>query len=241
MKLLFIFMILTFLCASIMAQEYTADYWLQKGDEFYINNSYGLALRCYEKAIEINPLNADAWHNKGDVLNELNRTTEADAAFSKATELSASTTSDTSSTSESNASQAEVSVSSLTSTSEPTYFDHVSADQAGSDGITCQFTLADDNTNEVASDGIFQLEVVNEEYDEEIGVKYLDKTIEVKSSDFRIGTTPLRPNNPLPFFQTGRLVLDSRPSPGKRIVAYFTFTTPEGRVLTDNAFVSYWK
>jgi tetratricopeptide (TPR) repeat protein len=87
MKFVFIFIILAFLCASIMAQEYTADYWLQKGDEFYINNSYGLALRCYEKAIEINPKDAYAWNNKGNFLKELGHATEADAAFAKAIEL----------------------------------------------------------------------------------------------------------------------------------------------------------
>jgi tetratricopeptide (TPR) repeat protein len=83
----FILVALTVLCTSIMAQEYNADYWLQKGDGFYKNNSYDLALRCYEKAIEINPQDADALHIKGDILKELGRTTEADAAFAKATEL----------------------------------------------------------------------------------------------------------------------------------------------------------
>ncbi len=48
---------------------------------------YDLALRCYDKAIEINPQYADAWHNKGDILKESGRTTEADAAFAKATDL----------------------------------------------------------------------------------------------------------------------------------------------------------
>jgi tetratricopeptide (TPR) repeat protein len=97
----FAFIVLTFLCTSIAAQEYTADYWLQKGDEFYKNNSYDLALRCYDKAIGINPLDADAWHCKGNVLREMNRTIDADAAFAKATELNISKVSDVSSTSDS--------------------------------------------------------------------------------------------------------------------------------------------
>ncbi len=42
--------------SSIMAQDLTVDYWLQKGDEFYYNDSYDLALRCYDKAIEIDPM-----------------------------------------------------------------------------------------------------------------------------------------------------------------------------------------
>jgi tetratricopeptide (TPR) repeat protein len=84
--LTFIFIVVTVLCTSIIAQEYTADYWHQKGDGFYKNNSYDLALRCYDKAIEINPRDANAWHNKGDILKELGRTKEADASFDKATE-----------------------------------------------------------------------------------------------------------------------------------------------------------
>lgn len=85
----FAFMLVTLsvLCASGMAHEDTADYWHQKGDDFYKNSSYDLALRCYDKAIEINSLDADTWHNKGNVLMELGRTKEADAAFTKATEL----------------------------------------------------------------------------------------------------------------------------------------------------------
>lgn len=240
LRLLFISM--TFLCTFTLAEDFTANYWLQKGDEFYNNNSYDLALRCYDKAIEIDPLDGEAWQNKGVVFNELGRTTEADAAFATATELTSPTKSDASSKSDMDTSELDVSALRLTSaSSEPTYFDHVSADQAGSDGITCQFSLADNNTNAIASDGVFRLEVVNEEYDGEIGMKYLDNIMKVNSSDFMMGTSILRPNNPVPFFQPSRLILDSKPSPGERIVAYFTFTTPEGRALTDNSFVAYWK
>lgn len=80
-------MVITIFMPEIMAQDYTADVWLQKGDEFYKNNSYDLALRCYDKAIEINPLDAKAWNNKGNTLKEMGRATEADAAFTKAIEL----------------------------------------------------------------------------------------------------------------------------------------------------------
>ena len=71
--LAFIFMVITIFMPEIMAQDYTADVWLQKGDEFYKNNSYDLALRCYDKAIEINPLDAKAWNNKGNTLKEMGR------------------------------------------------------------------------------------------------------------------------------------------------------------------------
>lgn len=85
--LAFVLIALTVLCTSIVAQQYSADYWLQKGKEFYKNNSYDLSLRCYDKSIEINPKNADAWNNKGVVLKELGRNSEAEDAFAKSREL----------------------------------------------------------------------------------------------------------------------------------------------------------
>ena len=93
----FIFIALTILCGIIAAQEYTANYWLQKGDEFYKNNSYDLALRCYDKAIEISPNNADIWQEKGNILKNLNRIEESESALAKANELNASIMSDASS------------------------------------------------------------------------------------------------------------------------------------------------
>lgn len=87
MKLVFILIFLAFLNTSTMAQEYTANYWLQKGDEFYNNSSYDLALRCYDKAIEIDQFNPDSWNDKAKVLTKLGRNTEADIAYAKAKEL----------------------------------------------------------------------------------------------------------------------------------------------------------
>ena len=108
MKFVFILILLTFLNISTMAQEYTANYWLQKGDEFYNNRSYDLALRCYDKAIEIDPLDANAWNNKGNALKELDRIAESDAAFAKAEDLTTSAISDESSSSASDANVAAV-------------------------------------------------------------------------------------------------------------------------------------
>ncbi len=45
------------------------------------------ALKVYDKAIEINPQNTDAWNNKGDALTELNRSDEALKAYDKAIEI----------------------------------------------------------------------------------------------------------------------------------------------------------
>ena len=67
-----LFIALAILASCITAQESTADAWLQKGDQFYKNSSYDLALRCYDKA---------------KVLTKLGRNTEADTASAKAKEL----------------------------------------------------------------------------------------------------------------------------------------------------------
>ena len=83
----FILIVIIIFIPAITALDHTTDAWLQKGDGFYKNNSYDLALRCYDKAIEIDPLDAEAWNNRGNALRELGRDTESDAAFTKAIEL----------------------------------------------------------------------------------------------------------------------------------------------------------
>jgi tetratricopeptide (TPR) repeat protein len=84
LRFIFCFIFLVALSATAITQEDNSSFWLQKGDEFYKNNSYDLALRCYNKAIEIDPENAYAWNSKGNILKKLNRTDEANSAFVKA-------------------------------------------------------------------------------------------------------------------------------------------------------------
>ncbi len=45
------------------------------------------AIGAFDKAIELDPQYAKAWNHKGQVLQDLGRTTEADAAFAKAKAL----------------------------------------------------------------------------------------------------------------------------------------------------------
>lgn len=61
--------------------------WRSKGVAFGEQGNYDEALKAFDKAIEINPLDAKAWYNKGITLKSLGRTTEADAAIAKAKEL----------------------------------------------------------------------------------------------------------------------------------------------------------
>ena len=49
--------------------------------------AYDNALRAYDKAIELNPNNAKLWHEKGNVLKQLDRGNEAIRAFDKSIEI----------------------------------------------------------------------------------------------------------------------------------------------------------
>lgn len=51
--------------------------WLAKGVEFYQKGKYTEALECYDRAIEIEPLDARAWHNKAATLGKLGKYKEA--------------------------------------------------------------------------------------------------------------------------------------------------------------------
>ena len=45
------------------------------------------AIKAYDKAIEINPQDSNAWDNKGNALYDLNKTDEAIKAYNKAIEI----------------------------------------------------------------------------------------------------------------------------------------------------------
>ncbi len=61
--------------------------YLSRGDDFYQSNEYELALKAYDKAIELKPDYTVAWHNRGFTLGKLGRHEEALKAFDKAIEL----------------------------------------------------------------------------------------------------------------------------------------------------------
>lgn len=60
--------VLAALCSSAVAQEETADYWLNLGHELYENGSYEEAANAYDKALQIDLENASAWLGKGESL-----------------------------------------------------------------------------------------------------------------------------------------------------------------------------
>jgi tetratricopeptide (TPR) repeat protein len=67
-----------------LIQDNTAIYWLNKGNEFYQNGSYELAIKCYNKSLEINPEDTITWLWNGKALNELKRYNESIISYDKA-------------------------------------------------------------------------------------------------------------------------------------------------------------
>ncbi len=50
-------------------------------------NEHDEAIKAYDKAIEINPQDSDAWYNKGVALDKLDKSDEAIKAYDKAIEI----------------------------------------------------------------------------------------------------------------------------------------------------------
>jgi tetratricopeptide (TPR) repeat protein len=65
----------------------SASDWFDKGSQLYMNGSYELAIKCYDKAIELDPSYDGPWINKGFCLEHLGRYNEALEAFDNATRL----------------------------------------------------------------------------------------------------------------------------------------------------------
>jgi len=64
-----------------------AEKWNNTGDAFKSAGPYVDAIKCYDRAIDIQPNLAKAWYNKGLALQKLSREKEAQVAFVTAMEL----------------------------------------------------------------------------------------------------------------------------------------------------------
>ena len=115
----------------------------------------------------------------------------------------------------------------------PTYFDLPLIFQAGPDGTSIQFSLKDDTTSVVASSGTLWI-VIN---DSKTGETYLDKMIDVKETDFQMGVSALGEKlgeKPIPFYATGRIVLDTLPKQYTDVDEYLTFIPSQGKKFTHH-------
>lgn len=69
-------------------QSITVKDWVNRGITLYNQGKYDEAIKCYDKAIELNPQAAEVWYNKGTVFSKnLSRYGEAIQCFDKAIEL----------------------------------------------------------------------------------------------------------------------------------------------------------
>ncbi len=64
-----------------------ATMWGNKGNTLVESSMYDDAIRCYDKALEINPCSMEAWNNKGLALARTGRLAEAVQSYDKALEI----------------------------------------------------------------------------------------------------------------------------------------------------------
>jgi tetratricopeptide (TPR) repeat protein len=76
------------LCAiSTAGSEHTAGYWNTIGTNLAELGQYGDAIKCYDKAIGIDPTFAWPWNNKGNAFYNLGEYNESIMAYDKSLEI----------------------------------------------------------------------------------------------------------------------------------------------------------
>lgn len=63
--------------------------WITVGNTVLHEGQYSLALKCYANAIEINPVNLDAWNNISVTFDRMGKTAEAGRCREKIAEITA--------------------------------------------------------------------------------------------------------------------------------------------------------
>lgn len=63
--------------------------WINNGNSLYSKRDYAGAIKCYDKALNIDPQSALAWRNKGYTLYSLNNFSEAIDCYNKSIEIDA--------------------------------------------------------------------------------------------------------------------------------------------------------
>ena len=80
----FVVILIVFCLICVVAASETAEDWNDKGRALYKQGKYEEAIKCFDKAIEIDPNFISAWELKGGVLDMLGRHEEAQKCFDKA-------------------------------------------------------------------------------------------------------------------------------------------------------------
>ena len=82
-----VLMALSLLCAAVQAQESTTEDWLTKARELQLIGTPEETLAAYDKAIEIDPQNVEAWLGKGIAESTLGNQSEASRSFERSLHL----------------------------------------------------------------------------------------------------------------------------------------------------------
>jgi len=75
---------------SVSGQTNNSTYWFYKGMTLYGEDNFNESIQAYNKAIQLNPLNEEAWSGIGVDLAALGRYNEALQAFDRATKVNSS-------------------------------------------------------------------------------------------------------------------------------------------------------
>ncbi len=70
-----------------MEEGKTAEDWFDEGNKYYLEGDFTKAIGCFDKAIELNPDDPDAYNNKGSALDRLGEYPQAIECYDKAIEL----------------------------------------------------------------------------------------------------------------------------------------------------------
>jgi len=86
-----IIVLASLILVSIAGAVQSTNVWSHKGSELMNSEKYDEAIKAYDKAIEINPLDSRAWYYRGVALSELGKFDEAQKYFAKVKEINSKT------------------------------------------------------------------------------------------------------------------------------------------------------
>ena len=87
MALVTLALVMIFAPPALGQSNATSLYWFQQGLDLYNQEKFSESLAAYEKALELDPKDFEAWNNKGIDLGLLGRYDEALTAFNNAVAL----------------------------------------------------------------------------------------------------------------------------------------------------------
>ncbi len=82
-RMLYLFL-LTLLSYSLLEGFSTVEEWYNEGNRYYVLGEYAEAIKCYDKALGINPYDAEVLESKAGALHYLGKYEESNECYDKA-------------------------------------------------------------------------------------------------------------------------------------------------------------